>query len=277
MINLQEYFPDYNKVHLTKASGLVSTRYTFLRDPKNGLDGVYSGYMNLNKPGVPYMWRKEYYKNGVWCTETYAILFMGTDTSVIETGDWYAGSPCTPNCVLGYRTPLGANTGLIWSPAEGLCEVPVVAEVDVWRQNTPGAPYTNSTAKAFSRTGLIEYFPQYTVPYGRDLDGVWAEGYGSTYDDVVHIVMYHGTKQPNKPIVRCQFPIAAQRKGPTYQTFKDYNSYAIELWLAKGVGIIQENCPFIEDASNWGMSNCTGDIFQWTGMWETYIDEGDFE
>ena len=271
-VDLRQYFPDDGTVYLSKAAGNTSTRYTFKKSPTNGLQNVYTGYMNLNKAGVPFMWRKEYWKNGAWCTATYAILFFGDDLSVTETGDWYAGSPCTPNCVLGYKTAAGVNTGLIWSPAGGICEVPATVEMDVWRQNTPGAPYANSTAKCYSRTGLIEYFPQYTIPYGRDLDGIWSEGYGATYDDVIHIVMYHGTKQPNVPAVRCECPLSTKRKGPFYQSFKDYNSYTIELWLAKGVGIVQEDVPFIEKGWD-GMGDCTGDIFQWPGQWASYIDQ----
>lgn len=273
MYNLQEYFPsNYALINYAKSTGVNNARYTFQRDPKNGLDGVYNSFMNLNKPGVPYMWRKEYFKNNVWCTETYAILFFGTDGSVTETGDWYAGSPCTPNVVLGYKTFAGANTGLIWCPVGGLTTNAVISEMDVWRQNTPGAPYTNSTTDAYGKVGLIEHFDNYTVPYGRDLDGNWGEGFGSTYEDVIHIVMYHGTRALTPNPVRCVGPISAE--GAYYQSYKDYNSYAIELWLAKGVGIIQENCPFIEDASPWGMANCTGNIFYYPGAWLNYIDEG---
>ena len=139
MINLQEYFPDSKTTLLTKASGAVNTRYTFRKNPQNGLENIYTTYMDLNKPGVPYMWRKEYFKNNAWCTETYAILFFGTDNSIIETGDWYSGTPCTPDCALGYKTSAGVNTGLIWCPSTGLTETPVIAEMDVWRQNTAGS------------------------------------------------------------------------------------------------------------------------------------------
>lgn len=269
-MNLQEYMPD-GMVYLNKASGNVNTRYTFQKSPTNGLETVYSTYMNLGKAGAPFMWRKEYWKNGAWCTATYAILFFGDDLSVTETGDWYAGSPCTPNCVLGYKTAAGVNTGLIWAPVGGISETPATIEMDVWRQNYAGAPYTNSTAKCFSRTGLIEYFPEYTPPYGRDSNDVWQEGGGQSYEDVIHIIMYHGTKQIGIDPVRCDIPLAAPRKGPYYQSYKDFNSYTLELWLAKGVGIIQEDVPFIEKGWD-GMGNCTGDLFQYPGQWATYID-----
>lgn len=231
--------------------------------------------MNLNKPGTPYMWRKEYFKNGAWCTETYGVLYMGDDLSVTEVGDWYAGSPCTPSVALGYKTTGGVNTGLWWSGPGGLSEVPALVEgIDVWRQNTPGATYANSGVKTYSRTGLIEVFPTYTPPFGRDADGVWREGGSKTYTDVIHFVMYHGTRHPNRAPIRCVGPMTAN--GVYYQSFRDYNSYAIELWMAKGIGIIQENCPFIEDASAWKgqIQNCSGDIFaNPVGSWRTYIDQ----
>lgn len=273
-VDLQQYFPDNAINTYRKATGAVSARFTLrksLPGAPTGIDNLYYSYHDLGKPGSPYMWRKEYWKNEVWCTETYGVLFMGEDGSVTETGDWFASTPCTPNTVLGYKTPSGINTGLLWGPAGGLSEVPTIAEMDVWRQQTPGAVYANNGSKAYSKTGVIEYLAEYTVPYGRDENGVWGAGNGKTYYDVVHMVMYHGTKVPNRPLVRCVGPISAQ--GAYYQSYKDYNSYAIELWLSKEDGIIQENHPFIEDGTFWGMQNCTGDIFQWPGQWMIYIDK----
>lgn len=269
-VDLQQYFPDYKVITLNKAAGTAATRYTMQKSP-TPLDTFYNNFLSQNKPGLPYMWRKEYWRDGAWCTATYAILFMGEDGSVTETGDWFANSGCTPNVAFGYKTAAGVKAGLLWSGAGGLSDVSVIAEVDVWRQNTPGAAYTNSGNKAYSKTGLIEYLTEYTVPYGRDEYGVWREGGGKTYADVVRIVMYHGTKSPTSTSIRCVGPISAN--GAYYQSYKDYNSYAIEIYLAKGLGIIQHNTPFIEDGTFWGMSNCNGDIFQYPGQWATYIDE----
>jgi hypothetical protein len=150
----------------------------------------------------------------------------------------------------------------------------VIVENDVWKQMSPGAAITNSGVKSYSKTGLVEHFDSFAPKFGRDADGVWREGGSKAYTDVIHIVMYHGTKTPNTPSVRCVGPVKAN--GAYYQSYKDYSSYAIELWLAAGVGIIQENCPFIEDASAWGgaISNCSGDIFaNPVGSWVTYIDQ----
>ena len=271
-VDLREYFPSFKVITLNKSSGSTSTRYTLQASP-TGIDSLYSGYMNLNKPGSPYMWRKEYWRNGSWCTDTYAVLFMGDDKSVTEVGDWYAGSPCTPNVALGYKSSTGVTNGLLWSGPGGLSDTPVLIETNVWRQNTPGSSYLNSGYKAYSRTGIIEKLDSYTPPFGRNTCGVWEQEGGKEFLDVIHLVMYHGTKVPNGTQIRCVGPLSAN--GAYYQSFKDYNSYAIELWLAKGIGIIQENCPFIEDASAWGgtISNCSGDIFaNPVGSWKTYID-----
>lgn len=269
-IDLKSYFPDSNTVTLCKSSGEADSRFTFKKSP-TAIDNLYANHMSQGKPGYPYMWRKEYMRDGAWCNVTYAVLFMGDDGSVTEAGDWYANTGCTPNVMLGYKTPGGINTGLLWSAAGGLSETPTIVEADVWRQNTPGGAYTNSGHKTYSKTGLIEYMAEYTVPYGRDANGVWGAGNGRTYPDVAHLVMYHGTKSPTGSPIRCVGPTAAN--GAYYQSYKDYNTYAIEIWIAKGVGIIQKNTPFIEDGTFWGMTNCTGDIFQYPGQWMIYIDD----
>jgi hypothetical protein len=270
-VDLQQYFPDYAVHEYRKASGASYARYTFQKSP-SGIDNLYYGYMNLNKAGSPYMWRKEYWKADKWCTETYMAGFFGDDGSITETGDWMPSStPCTPNTMLGYRKADGSNTGLVWAPAGGLSDIPEIAEMNVVRQNTPGAAVTLSGTSAYSKTGLIKVLEYHTPPYGRCVDGTWGAGCGKTYYDVVHIVMYHGTKKTVPAPVRCVGAISAN--GAYYQSHKDYNSYAIELYLAKGIGIIQENTPFIEDASFWGMQNCTGDFFQWPGQWPSYIDQ----
>lgn len=271
MVDLRQYFPDSANILLNKSNGSLSAKYLFQRNPQNGLSNVYYGYQDIGKAGVPYQWGKQYWRNGAWCTDTYGILFMGDDLSVTETGDWYSGTPCTPNVVLGYKTTAGVNTGLSWAPAGGITNTPTVVECDVWRQYTPGGSYINSGTKTYSRTALIEQLTEFTPKFGRDQCGVWREGGGKTYTDVIHLVMYHGTKNSSEATVRCVAPMTAC--GTYYQSYKDYNSYAIELWMAAGVGVIQENCPFIE--KGWDtIPNCSGDVFaNPPGSWITYIDQ----
>lgn len=271
-VDLQKYFPAYAVNEYRKADSSYYSKYTFQKSP-TPIDSLYYGYMPLGKAGSPYMWRKEYWNTGAWCTATYAVMFMGTDGSVTESGDWTVSTtPCTPNTVLMYKNSSGVNTGLVWASPGGLSDIPEIREMDVWRQNTPGAAITNSGNSAYSKTGLIEALESYTPHYGRDSQGLWREGGSKTYYDVIHIVMYHGTHAATPNPIRCVGPISS--KGVYYQSYKNYSTYAIELWLSAGVGVIQENTPFIEDASYWGIPNCTGDIFSnAVGSWITYIDQ----
>lgn len=143
--------------------------------------------------------------------------------------------------------------------------------MNVWRQLTPGAAYAYHGSQAYSKTGLVELLDTYTPPYGRDAGGVWGEGNGATFTDVVHVIMYHGTKSATTVPIRCDTPpVAAQ--GPYYQSFKNYNSYGIELWIAKDIGIIQENTLFIEDGTYWGLGNCIAGVFDAPYVWSKFID-----
>jgi hypothetical protein len=267
-LDLREYFPENATIKLTKANGAESTRYTFDKAPIGYLN-LYNAYLKLNKPGYHYTWKKEYKQGSLWCAKTVGILFMGDDQSITEVGDWMArgGDGCTPNTVFGYRT-LNTNipTGLSW--AGGIVETNTIS------QDTIGGPFQLNGYQAFSKAGIIEELPTYTPPYGR-LNGVWAAGNGTTYNDVVHIVMYHGTKNASSSQVRCGHIAPISANGAYYQSYKNYNSYAIELWLAKGVGIIQENTPFIEDASYWGgaFPNCSGGVFSEQYVWSKFIDQ----
>jgi hypothetical protein len=273
-IDLREYFPvtDNPATRLNLANGAENTRYTYRNAPAGYLP-LYDQFLSLGKPGYHYSWKKEYLINGAWCTKTVAILFMGTDQSVTEVGDWLSQTGCTGNVVFGYKTAAGANTGLLWSGAGGLTATPAIAEMKTATQAAPGAAYATNGYAAYSKTGLIEALPTYTPPYGRNAAGIWGAGNAKTYTDVVHVVMYHGTRTP-APVtqIRCpNSPIAAH--GAYYQSFKDYNSYAIELYIAKGIGVIQETTPFIEDGAYWGVTNCNGELFAAAYSWSKFIDD----
>jgi hypothetical protein len=286
-VDLRAYFPDNVINTYNKSDGSKSSRYTLQRSlpgAPTGVDSLYYSYLALpGKTGTPYMWRKEYWKGtpSSWCTATYGTMFMGDDQSVTEVGDWMSNTGCTPNVMFGYKNQgTTVTTGLAWSGPGGLCSVPAIVENDCWRQNTPGGAFANSGTQAFSKTGLVKQLATYTPAYGRDaVTGAWGPGLSKTYTDVIHIVMYHGTRTnpPAANPVRCVGPVSVPSlvgdDQPYYQSYKNYESYAIELWLANGYGIIQENTPFIENASFWGLSNCTGDIFSGSpGSWTTYID-----
>lgn len=275
-IDLREYFPD-NKISVyNKADGQQSTKYTYTKSNSSFLN-LYNTFLSINKSGYHYTWRKEYLKNNVWCASTVGILFMANDKSVTEVGDWLSSTPCNPNVVFGYKTAFsnGQNTGLVWSPVGGLTSNPAISEMWVSRQNAVGTYYQTNGSAASSKTGLIQHFEEYTPKFGRNSEGLWCEGCSKTYTDVIHIVMYHGTKNQNSLQVRCGHLSPIKADGVYYHPFKEYNSYAMELWIAKGVGIIQENTPFIEDASYWGgaFPNCSGGVFSNDNSWTKYIDE----
>lgn len=264
MINLAEYFPDGpSTVALNALTGVNQARYTFYKAAPGYLN-LYNFYLSQGKPGYHYLWKKEYWRDGAWCNRTSAILFMGEDGSVTECGDWFScANGCTNNTVFGYKTALagGENTGLIWCPPGGLSETPHINEMYTCSQTAPGEPYQTSGHKAYSKVGLIEHLGTYTPPYGTNTLGVWGPGNGTTYEDVVHLVMYHGTRYPTPSPVRCEMvsPVAAH--GTYYQSYKDFNSYAIELWIARGIGIIQEDLPFVESGASFGVSDCYGTLF----------------
>jgi hypothetical protein len=276
-IDLREYFPTSYTSTFRTPSGALSTRYTLTNAP-SGYLSLYNTYLNIGKTGYHYTWKKEYYKAGAWCTATVGILFMAEDKSVTEVGDWMSrgGDGCTPNTVFGYKNfTTNSNTGLAWSPVDGLTEAPAIHEMNTVSQDTQGAAYQLNGYQAFSKTGVIEILPTYTPPYGRDSSGNWCAGCSKTYTDVVHIVMYHGTKNATSAPIRCSAtsPIAAT--GAYYQSFKNYNAYGVELWLAKGKGIIQEDFTFVEDASYWqgAFPNCSGSVFSAPHVWTKFIDE----
>lgn len=247
--DMRDYFPKTQRVsQYVNNAGKYTHTYVFTPNSTPYVS-LYNTYLNLNKPGQVYTWQKTYLINGVNCTKTVAVLLFGDDQTITEVGDWTSGAGCTPNTVFGYRNAsTGKPTGLLWSGG--------IAEMQVISQDSPGAAYSYKNWSAFSKTGTIEH-----------LDTMLVNGH--TYSDVVHIIMYHGTRAPTPKQVRCIGPIAAN--GGYYQSYKDFNSYAMELWLAKGIGIIKEDTPFIEDASYWGWNNCAGNYLTGDKSLERYL------
>lgn len=273
MIDLRAYFPKEATVTLANKWGGASARYDF-RHNHPGYEPLYRLFLNVQRPGAHCVWAKHYMIDGAWRNQTNAVLFMGDDKSVIEVGDWTVSTtPYKCDTVFGYRDDAGKPVGLVWSPPGGL-EIGAVhtAEMNCWRQKTPGTAYKDNGSDAYSRGGLIEHLPRYTPPYGRR-GGRWGAGYGKEYQDVVHLVMYHGTRSPGWEPVRCTPPLVAD--GVYYQPYKDFNSYAIELYMARGVGIIQQSTPFVEAGKYFGCADCSGNIFSDDPhAWMIFIDKG---
>lgn len=253
MIDLRKYFPDNNTVVLNRGDGSPHARYTFTKN-LSGFKDLYDTHLKLNKPGSHYVWQKEYFTDGKWVTATYGILLMGDDGSVTEVGDWlHLGGGNFG--VFGYRNDDGSNTGLVWSPPGGLTGTPQFDEMATISQQTSGGAFTINGSRCYSESGLIDVLP--TLKIGT-----------TTYTDVAHIVMYHGVRNLGSvPVKAKNLPLVAN--GVYYRNRSDWDEYAMELWLAKGVGIIKERTPFIENASWWGLPNFIGELFGEPGSWTT--------
>jgi hypothetical protein len=284
-INLQSYFPTsasgvwYNYRHY--GGDLYSTYGFYSTSP--GLQGLYNSLFNLQKPGQLYNWIKAYNSNGQsFCVATYDNLFFGTDLSVTEVGDWLSSptTSCTPSMALGYVNPAtGQPAGLAWAAPGGLRTAPLdIADASpapaetfnlgVAREVTYGGAYTNygpSGYTAWNYTKVVEVLPTFTPAYGRSPStGQWGPGLSQTYKNVIHIILYHGTTEPNTPTTTCY-----QNLDPNwsyskyYYSLPGYNSYATEYYFAQGVGIIQETpLLYTENGSYWGIPNCSGMITQ---------------
>lgn len=253
MVDLRAYFPDNSVVTLNKPGG-PHARYTFTRSPA-GFKPLFDAHLKLHdKPGHHYVWQKEYFANGAWTTATYGILQICDDGSVIEVGDWlHLGRG--EFGVFAYRNDDGSHTGLFWCPPGGLRGEPRYDEMATISQAYSGAALTQNGSRCYSESGLIDVIP--TMAVG-----------GKVYQDVAHIVMYHGVTIPGKvPVKARSLPLVAH--GVYYRNRQDWDEYAMELWLAKGVGVIKERTPFIERAEWWGLPDFVGELFGTPGSWTT--------
>ena len=230
-------------------------RHTFIKDAP-WIAGLYAALFNLNKPGTPGVWIKESLHNNVWRVDTYGVLFFGRDGSVTEVGDWLMGS--NPNRAFGYQAYNSSTPcGLIWAGAGGLTFAShgsEYAEMDTLDQSYNGSAYSKKGAKAYSKAAAIEVLPTMV------LNGV-------AYKDVLHLGMYHGTHVPSRPrAVQNPQNMPFLASGMYHLSVDNWDTYAMELWVAKGIGIIQEVTPYIEDGSWWGLPDNIGSLYATNGF-----------
>lgn len=228
---------------------------TYVFTQSNGMgafDDLYRSFFDLGTPGVLVSWQKLYGQ----CLATYAQLWLGNDASVTEVGDWFASTGCGPDVAFGYRTAEGQNTGLSWSPPGGVGPVAhAVLDFHVYRQNAPGLAYADGGYQAYSRVHVRARHASFTPRFGRDGQGQWREGSGTPFTDVVEVVMHHGTRSPamtdgTTAPQRCTPGVdfdPADPRAALYQSQPTYESYAMQLFLARGVGIVQEALLFTEN------------------------------
>jgi len=236
-VNLQDYFPASRISYYADANGNITTRYDFKYT--KGFDD-----WKIDKPGRMYTWKKSFLVGNRFVTKTIQPLLFARDGSVIELGGKKKGQ---------HVTYANGASGLYWSGKGGLTTNFVTKQMDVL------VNWEKTGSRAYSHSALVEQLPVYT------LDG----GNRQTYTDVIHIIMYHGTTNKGEN-VRCWD--RQQLTDVQYVTFKGYNSYAIELWLARGVGIIKQVIPFIEDGrTGLDMPNCTGNLFTGGDSFTKYL------
>lgn len=251
-IELRKYLPDNRTVVLNNTSGQPHAKYTFSRAPA-GFWPLFSAHLRIPKHGHHYVWQKEYLTNGQWVTATYAILQICDDGSVIEVGDWLHLGNGTFG-VFGYRSGF-EHAGLVWCPPGGLTGEPQYDEMETISQAYSGAALARNGSRCYSESGLIDVIPSMVVG-------------GVTYHNVCHIVMYHGVQIPGRvPVKAGKLPLVAN--GVYYRNRSEWDEYAIELWLAPGVGVIRERTPWIENASWWNLPDFSGDLFGTPGVWVT--------
>ena len=287
-VNIQPYWARSGKLQTYRRSdGSVYSYFRFTTHTSGPFMDLYRSVYDQGTPGSLVTWQKTYPKGSSYCTPTYGMLWFGqNDASVIEVGDWFAGDGCNPDRAFGYRDFGGTrNVGLTWSPPGGVPrEISIDQQVRAYTQSLPDTAYKWNGYDVYSSVVLLGHYDTWTAPYGRDSAGVWRAGAGKTYNDVVHIVLYHGTRSPEQRAGTAQ----PTRCGPAhvdpawpraalYRPFPTYQSYAIELHLARGIGVVKESLLFNE-SSYWGEQNvCRGNIMGYDHdaaekAWAAYLD-----
>jgi hypothetical protein len=243
-INLQDYFPENRVNYFANAQGGLTARFDFTKNNTS-----MRKKFKFKKTGTVGSWGKAYNVGGYYKHLVTQPLFFGSDLSVVELGGIKEGGQTT------YKSG-GAYTGLYWSAPGGIDHNFKTKVMDVYVNGNHG------DLRAYSRTRLIEVLPNFTLEAGNR----------QTYQNVAHMVMYHGTATAAKKTVRCwNAPVLSVGYVP-YIPMKGYNSIAIELWLAPGVGIIKHRIAWAESPDGrHGFARCSGNMFTGGDSWTDYL------
>ncbi len=287
IVDLREYFPASGKNTLNNAAGLYVHDYTFY-PATSSFQSLYDSLLSLGKPGQVHVWQKDY-RDSQGCVGTYTpdygILFFGDDGSVTEVGDWvYAENICQATTAFGYHDATkGVPSGLSWCPAGGLTATSsgVSMGLQVWRQNQSGGAFANTGFTAYNLTSLAGVLASFSPAYGSS-GGAWHAGGGKTYHDVARLLFYHGPGGPGLSDVTCTNLDPSWPYAALYHHQPGYQSYALEFYMAKGVGIVQESLLYTESAYFGASYVCAGGVSMGTtqqahdaqmALWAWYIDD----
>ncbi len=243
-----------------RANGDVYGWYRFAEEEAPGdFFNLYASFYDQRTPGRLVSWQKAYPGADGPNTATYGLLWFGDDGYVTEVGDWYNASvECGATdffVPLGYRElDSPTNSGLTWSPPGGVvAELSPEREVRVFRRSCGANDYRYFGYDAYSAVRLVAHHDTWQAPYGRDAEGVWRAGAGRVYEDVVQLLFLHGTRSPaitrgEETPARCgpETLDPAYGRAALYRSFSNYETYAIEAYLARDVGYVQEALLFTE-------------------------------
>ena len=284
-INLQDYIPpNFTKtVKYAKWTGDLSQVYRFFPGTTD-FYSLYGSVQSRNTPGSLLIWEKRSNNPAAGaslplgnCINTYGMLWMGTDKSISEVGDWMPQiGQCTPSIAFGYRDHYtNLNGGLSWSGSGGLSTDGVTDVVWPKSQSRPGSAMQENGWVAYNHTKLLSVLPTFTPDYGRNAAGQWVKGAGKTYRNVAQILFLHGvrdTRDPSFANVSCPVdPGSPYSKW--YFPVSGFKSYASLYNLAPQEGIIQMTFLFNETDNYWPKSfQCKGYAFSKATATETSAD-----
>lgn len=246
-VDLRDYYPSSPVLQTYINDNYVIAKRSIWKFPR-----VNRQEWNLRKKGYFMSNNKQAIVNGRWKSLHTAMLYLANDQSVTEVG----GIMHRINGIVESFESNGRPTGINWGHAGGTTSKFKTKEFNI------KANGGDINQQAYSSTKLIERLEYYKP-----------EKSNKTYYDVVHTITYHGSKYSGMKKVRCNKAIQKATNDVPYKSYKDYNSYAIERWQARGIGIIKDINVFIEnDKSRWpALPTCSGKLFTGQDTFTSYI------
>jgi hypothetical protein len=291
-IALQNYWPTqltYSESRLVRHDGFLYFINVFY--PAGGLQPFYDQTMKSGVPGKTYVkeQRWNYLAKAVpqpyWetmynpptartCLTEYDFWHFGDDGSIVEAGS-YANPDMRP--ADGCEIPAGGSS--YWDYTTGQLSGLGMSGPGLLTKGIPHKNFnvTNSSPalvaagnhkfKLFSDSRLINVYPRFQPAYGRSAQGVWAKGNGKIYENVAHIIFYHGGEPhpmqitTSDKLYACSNVQSLNPDASKYVNFPGYNAYASEYYLAPGKGVIQTSFLYSESDAFQGPHCTKGTVF----------------